>query len=98
MAKLTPPPARQDVSEAPAPASVSVPAKRVSNTQSVGKAVAQAKPKAPTEQTPPDEIAPLQLKIPKYKRNEFKAYAAMRGIPMNDLFLDMFELYKQNNT
>jgi hypothetical protein len=64
----------------------------------VQEVVAQAKPKAPTDQSPPNEIVPLQLKIPTGKRNEFKAYAAMRGHSMNALFLEMFEQYKQNNT
>lgn len=54
------------------------------------------KPKAVLEQTPPDAIKPIQLKIPEGKKNEFKAFAAMRGRSMNDLFLEMFEQYKSN--
>jgi len=56
--------------------------------------VSTLKPKAATEQTPPDAIAPLQLKIPSSSKNEFKAYAAMRGKNMNTLFLEMFAEYK----
>ena len=52
---------------------------------------------APTEQAPPDVIKPLQLKIPESKKNEFKAYAAMRGRSMNSLFLEMFEKYKEED-
>ena len=73
------------------------PVKEASKKVDVKKAVSKAKPKAPTEQTPPDAIKPLQLKIPENKRNEFKAYAAMRGKPMNELFLEMFEKYKNEN-
>jgi hypothetical protein len=62
------------------------------------KTVEKAKSKIPTEQVPPDAIKPLQLKIPESKKNEFKAYAAMRGRSMNALFLDMFDEYKSNNT
>lgn len=62
------------------------------------KTVEKARSKIPTEQTPPDAIKPLQLKIPESKKNEFKAYAAMRGRSMNALFLDMFDEYKSNNT
>ena len=60
-------------------------------------AIAKAKPKAATEQTPPNSIVPIQLKIPEARRNEFKAYAAMRGRTMNALFLDMFEEYKDKH-
>ena len=61
------------------------------------KKVEVAKPKKATEQTPPDAIKPLQLKIPESKKNEFKAYAALRGRSMNALFLDMFEEYKNKH-
>lgn len=67
------------------------------NTVDIEEAINKAKPKAPTQQTPPDAIKPLQLKIPEGKKNEFKAYAAMRGRSMNALFLDMFEQYKDAN-
>ncbi len=73
------------------------PMKKTSENVSVKKVVAKAKPMAATEQTPPDAIKPLQLKIPENKRNEFKAYAAMRGKPMNELFLEMFEKYKDES-
>lgn len=85
MAKLTPPPKTAEASESDP------------NKSDIEEIIQQAKPKAPTEQTPPDEIAPLQLKIPTYRRNEFKAYAAMRGRSMNSLFLEMFDHYKKNN-
>lgn len=62
------------------------------------KTVEKARSKIPTEQIPPDAIKPLQLKIPENKKNEFKAYAAIRGRSMNALFLDMFDEYKSNNT
>lgn len=48
-----------------------------------------------TEQIPPDSIKPLQLKIPEISKNEFKAYAAIRGQSMNALFLEMFEEHKK---
>ena len=67
------------------------------NTVDIEEAIAKAKPKAATEQTPPDAIKPLQLKIPEGKKNEFKAYSAMRGKSMNALFLDMFEEYKKEH-
>lgn len=59
--------------------------------------VEDLKPKAATEQTPPDSIAPLQVKIPEHVKNEFKAFAAMRGKSMNTLFVEMFEEYKQKH-
>lgn len=59
--------------------------------------VEQVAPKKATEQIPPTSIKPLQLKIPEDKKNEFKAYAAMRGKPMNILFLEMFEEYKEKH-
>jgi hypothetical protein len=68
--------------------------KRNPNTVDIEKAIAQATPKSATEQVPPSSIVPIQLKIPESKRNEFKAYAALRGRTMNALFLDMFEEYK----
>ena len=61
------------------------------------KKITRVKPVESTTQTPPDAIKPLQLKIPEVKKNEFKAYAAMRGLSMNTLFLDMFEQYKKQN-
>ncbi len=82
MAKLNPPPVKTQQQEIK-PA-----------TPKVCKTVEAAKSKKPTEQTPPDSIKPLQLKIPENKKNEFKAYAAMHGRSMNALFLDMFEEYK----
>ena len=59
--------------------------------------IQSARPKNPTEQPAPDAIKPLQLKIPESRKNEFKAYAAMRGRSMNALFLDMFEEYKEKH-
>ena len=55
------------------------------------------KPKGATEQSPPDAVKPLQLKLPEHKKNEYKAFAAIRGIAMNDLFLEMFEEYKEKH-
>lgn len=67
------------------------------NTVDLEEVIAKAKPTAPTDQPAPDAIKPLQLKIPESKKNEFKAYAAMRGRSMNALFLDMFEEYKSKH-
>ena len=67
------------------------------NTIDLEETIAKAKPKAAIEQTPPSSIVPIQLKIPEARRNEFKAYAAMRGRTMNALFLDMFEEYKEKH-
>ncbi len=55
------------------------------------------KPTKAIEQTPPDSTKPLQLKLPETKKNEYKAFAAIRGRSMNDLFLEMFEEYKSNH-
>jgi len=49
------------------------------------------------EQTPPNAVKPLQLKLPEITKNEFKAFAAIRGRPMNELFLEMFEEYKKKH-
>ena len=68
------------------------------NIIDIDNVIKKAKPKAATDQIPPDSIKPIQLKIPEIKKNEFKAYAAMRGRSMNDLFLEMFEEYKQNHS
>lgn len=59
--------------------------------------VGHTKPQESIEQTPPDAIKPIQLKIPESIKNEFKAYAAMRGLAMNDLFLKMFREYKSKH-
>jgi NRPS condensation-like uncharacterized protein len=67
------------------------------NTIDIEEAITKATPKAPTEQTPPSSIVPIQLKIPETSKNEFKAYAAMRGKTMNVLFLEMFEEYKKEH-
>ena len=48
-----------------------------------------------TDQVPPDSIKPLQLKIPETAKNEFKAYAAIKGQSMNALFLEMFAEHKE---
>ena len=89
MADLKPPKKKAAIKEQPP--------ERDPNTVDIEEAIQQAKPSAPMEQTPPDAIKPLQLKIPEGKKNEFKAYAAMRGRSMNALFLDMFEQYKEAN-
>lgn len=67
------------------------------STVDINKAINTAKPKAPTQQIPPNIIKPLQLKIPEAKKNDFKAYAALRGQSMNTLFLEMFEEYKEKH-
>jgi hypothetical protein len=92
MANLKPPPARPTVVQEPEKSPV------VHKKPTISKTVVEAaRPKKPTEQAPPDAIKPLQLKIPEGKKNEFKAYAAMHGLSMNALFLDMFEEYKEKH-
>ena len=44
-----------------------------------------------------DSIKPLQLKLPEQTKNEFKAYAGIRGKSMKILFIEMFEEYKENH-
>ena len=88
MAELKPPSKKKAKAKAP---------EREPETIDLEEAIAAAKPKAATEQTPPSSIVPIQLKIPEARRNEFKAYAAMRGRTMNALFLDMFEEYKEKH-
>ena len=73
-------------------------AERCENTVDIEEAITKAAPKKATEQTPPDAIKPLQLKIPESKKNEFKAYAAMRGRSMNALFVEMFEEYREQHS
>lgn len=73
------------------------PPKKDDNVQPISKKVEKAKPTKPTEQAAPDAIKPLQLKIPESKKNDFKAYAALRGKSMNTLFLEMFEEYKEKH-
>ncbi len=68
-----------------------------SETAVIEKVIEKAAPKSPVEQVPPDEITPLQLKIPKAKKHEFKAYAAMRGTSMNALFVEMFDEYQRTH-
>lgn len=70
---------------------------RDSNTLDIEKTISTATPKNLTDQPSPTSIVPIQLKIPEMKRNEFKAYAALRGRAMNTLFLEMFEEYKKNH-
>ena len=52
------------------------------------------KPNAMTAQTPPSAIKPLQLKIPATVKNDFKAYAALHGKSMSEMFLEIFEEHK----
>jgi len=78
-------------------AKLSPPKKAPVNSSAIETVIANAKPKEPTDQVPPQAIKPVQLKIPEDKKNEFKAYAAMRGRSMNALFLDMFEEYKERH-
>ncbi|VAW42621.1 hypothetical protein MNBD_GAMMA01-1394 [hydrothermal vent metagenome] len=84
MAKMSPPPVKKKIS-------------KEKGATDIEKVISSAKSKEPMAQTPPDAIKPLQLKIPEGRKNEFKAYAAMRGRSMNALFLDMFEEYKDNH-
>ena len=67
------------------------------NKKAVKKEIVTTKPTAAIEQTPPDSIKPLQLKLPELTKNEFKAYAGIRGISMKKLFIQMFEEYKENH-
>lgn len=55
------------------------------------------KPTAAVEQTPPGSIKPLQLKLPEQTKNEFKAYAGIRGKSMKVLFMEIFDEYKENH-
>lgn len=55
------------------------------------------KPTAAVEQAPPGSIKPLQLKLPEQTKNEFKAYAGIRGKSMKVLFMEMFDEYKENH-
>lgn len=50
-----------------------------------------------TDQTPPNTVVPLQLKINGQLRNEFKAYAAINGKSMNKLFVEMYQEYLENH-
>jgi len=68
-----------------------------STTKEIKKRPATPKPIAAIEQTPPDSIKPLQLKLPEQTKNEFKAYAGIRGKSMKNLFIEMFEEYKENH-
>jgi hypothetical protein len=79
-------------------ANLAPPKKSSAKESNIEKVIVNAKPSAPTEQTPPDAIKPIQLKIPESSKNEFKAYAAMRGRSMNALFLDMFAEYKEKHS
>jgi len=62
------------------------------------KKVAVSKSVKALEQTPPDLIVPLQLKVKSTTKNEFKALASMRGKPMNVFFEELIEEYKINNS
>lgn len=55
------------------------------------------KPTAAVEQAPPNSIKPLQLKLPEQTKNEFKAFAGIRGKSMKVLFMEMFDEYKENH-
>jgi hypothetical protein len=46
------------------------------------------------DQTPPDAIKSLQIQVPLSKAIEFKSYAAAYSMPMNKLFIEMFEEHK----
>ena len=50
------------------------------------------------DQTPPEALKSVQLLVPLTKAQEFKAYAAAYGKPMNKLFLEMFEEHKAKRT
>lgn len=60
--------------------------------------VSNAKTRIKVTDTPaPDEIKPLQLKIPAAQKNDFKAFAALRGRNMNDMFIEMYTEYKEKH-
>jgi hypothetical protein len=50
------------------------------------------------DQTPPDALKSMQLQVPLSKATEFKSYAAAYGMPMNKLFIEMFEEHKKNHS
>lgn len=59
--------------------------------------IQKSKSKAAIEQAAPDVIVPLQLKVPKAVKAEYKAYSALREKTMSELFEEMFDQYKENN-
>jgi hypothetical protein len=40
---------------------------------------------------------PLQIRIPRAVKRRFKAYAAMRGIEPNELFVEMWEHFERRH-
>lgn len=79
-------------------ANLAPPKKKVDKVKErISSTVAKAAPKSSIEQSSPSSIKPLQLKIPESAKKEFKAYAALRGQPMNALFLEMFTEYKEKH-
>ena len=44
-----------------------------------------------------EKKTPLQVMLNPALKNEIKAIAAMRGIKLNELFLDMYDFYKRNH-
>ncbi len=53
-----------------------------------------------TSQLPPDakeKTTPLQFPVGKTQKADYKAYAASRGISMANLFIEMFDFYKEHH-
>lgn len=53
-------------------------------------------PSSPTKK--PVQTKPLQVTVPWYDKRDFKNHATNTGVTMNDLFLDMWELYKRHHS
>lgn len=66
-------------------------AERCDKTQDIEEVINN---KTGLDQTPPDVMKSVQLLVPLTKAQEFKSYAAAYGLPMNKLFLEMFEEHK----
>jgi len=78
-------------------AKIAPPVKKKTQVEHITKKTNEMKSNKATNQTPPDAIIPLQIKIPETIKNEFKATASIRGQSMNALFLEMFEEYKESH-
>ncbi len=48
------------------------------------------------EQAPPSDIISLQLRVPSDIRKEFKLCAAQKDIPMNELFIEVWNNFKKS--
>ena len=63
----------------------------------IEEAIERLDTKEPLELSAPDSMSPMQLKVPSRVKHEYKAYAALRGEKMNDMFLKMFAYYKEHH-